>query len=202
MKSRPEANETMRSVKIRVYPDATQKAALKQIFGIVRVVGNQGLDEMFVRGHPKNWQSLRNKIVTASNVPEEEQANRPWLYDGNLCSSSIKVEAIHKLVSTIKATEESLKAQNKEFKYQMSRKQKKDSRKSFSFYPGGAYAIRCVESTSTRKGTKKKNFGLKLPLDALRNPLQVISKNEFQRAKSIIEDEIERKGSDEYKRLV
>ncbi|KAI3661848.1 hypothetical protein MP638_003856 [Amoeboaphelidium occidentale] len=127
MKSGPAADETMRSVKIRVHPDAIQKAALKQIFGIVRVVWNQGLDEMFVRGHPKNWQSLRNKIVTTSNVPEEDRASRPWLYDGNICSSKIKEETIHKLVSSIKATEESFREQNKAFKYKMSRKKKKDN---------------------------------------------------------------------------
>ncbi|KAI3655507.1 hypothetical protein MP638_005776, partial [Amoeboaphelidium occidentale] len=96
MRSGPADDETMRSVKIRVHPDATQKAALKQIFEIVRVVWNQGLDEMFVHGHPKNWQALRNTIVTTSNVPEEDRASRPWRYDGNICSSKIKEETIHK----------------------------------------------------------------------------------------------------------
>ncbi|KAI3655627.1 hypothetical protein MP638_003742 [Amoeboaphelidium occidentale] len=159
MRSGPADDETMRSVKIRVHPDATQKAALKPIFGIVRVVWNQGLDEMFIHGHPKNWQSLRNKLVTACNVPEEDRASSPWLYDLNICSSKIKEETIHKLVSSNKATEESLQAQNKAFKHKMSRKKKKDVRQSFSFYSGGAYAIRCVETTSTvRNNAEKKNI--------------------------------------------
>ncbi|KAI3655538.1 hypothetical protein MP638_006825, partial [Amoeboaphelidium occidentale] len=197
MRSGPADDETMRSVKIRVHPDATQKAALKQIFEIDRAAWNQGLDEMFVHGHPKNWQALRNKNVTTSNVPEEDRASRPWLYDGNIRSSKIKEETIHKLVSCIKATEESLREQNKEFKYKMSRKKKKDVRQSFSFYPGGAYAIRCVQSTSTRNGTKKNNFGLQLPFDALRKHLKLTSESEFKQAKSIMEDENDKKESNE-----
>ncbi|KAI3655628.1 hypothetical protein MP638_003743, partial [Amoeboaphelidium occidentale] len=47
---------------------------------------------------------------------------------------------------------------------------------------------------------KRKTFGLKLPFDALRKHLKLISESEFQRAKSIIENEKNKQGSDEYKR--
>ena len=70
---------------------------------IACVAQNDGVDEIYKNNHPKDWMKLQNKIVTLKNILQEEPEKRPWRHDGKLCPTDIKAEAIHDLVSSIKA---------------------------------------------------------------------------------------------------
>lgn len=73
-KKKPPAN---RSLKLRLYPDATARSTLLKWFGCVRKTYNLALDRIRSKNHPIDRFWLRNRYVNACNVSKSQN----WLLE-------------------------------------------------------------------------------------------------------------------------
>ncbi|KAI3655283.1 hypothetical protein MP638_000958, partial [Amoeboaphelidium occidentale] len=128
-KNELQSDQFINAARVRVHPTSDQKECLKRYFGISRVIWNEDLDLIYKHNHKKNWHALRDLLL--GRIPnnrdiEADRETRGWRYDNSLCPVSIKEETVHQMVSSIKATEQSLLAQGKRLQYEMCYKRKKD----------------------------------------------------------------------------
>ncbi|KAI3656252.1 hypothetical protein MP638_006813, partial [Amoeboaphelidium occidentale] len=118
---------------------------------------------------------------------EADRETRGWRYDNSLCPVSIKEKTVHQMVSSIKATEQSLLAQGKSLQYEMCYKRKKDRIQSISFTQNRSN-LTLVKWTDIKNGTEKKKLGFKLPLQDFPGVIEIYSEHEFRRIQDILSD--------------
>lgn len=181
-KKAKDPNMMERAIKVKIHPTGEQNKILHQWFGIARVTWNDTIDEIYKQGHEKDWEKLRDKLVTLQNISQEELKRRPWLYDNSICPTWMREEVVHTAVSAVSSTEESLLSKGKEFRYEMGYKSKKDIRNTVTISTGGG---------STGWSLRVTDEGIVLRTETLSGSLQV-SKRTRKRKGLIQPSELQR----------
>lgn len=116
----------LRAIKLRIYPNKTDRSEIRRWMGVCRFVYNKCLSKVYNKEENINFQTLRNKYVTTKNnnlndweisVPKEVRANavRDLIKSYKTCFSQMKSSLIKKFNMSYKTKKQtsSLTIENK-----------------------------------------------------------------------------------------
>ena len=111
-------NDIVRTISIRLFPNADQKKILKKWINTSRYVSNQTINDIETNKSKVNFRALRNKLVTKKNNPKVQD----WETE---TPKEIRANAVKQIVTNYKSAFSNLKKKNiKKFKMKFISKKK------------------------------------------------------------------------------